>query len=85
MTRTLILFGAGPGIGTNVAATLAARSSLSHIILLGHNTARLSADDTALVQAAAPSVRVDVLGADLSDLSSLPPLRALLPRHPHPR
>lgn len=72
MTRTLLLFGAGPGIGDNVAATFASQGNFSHIILLGRNKDRLSNEDAAFVQKAAPDAKVDTLRADLSDLASIP-------------
>lgn len=78
MTRTLLLFGAGPGIGNNVAATFASRGSLDHIILLSRNTTRLRNDDAPFVQAAAPNARVDTLQIDLSDLDSIPRVLAQL-------
>lgn len=71
MTRTLLLFGAGPGIGSNVAATFAA-AGLSHIVLLGRNKERLQNEDAPFVQKAAEGVKVDVLRADLSDLDAIP-------------
>lgn len=72
MTRTLILFGAGPGIGDNVAATFASKSSFDHVVLLGRNEDRLSNEAAPFVQKAASKVKVDTLRADLSDLESLP-------------
>ncbi|KAJ4989397.1 short-chain dehydrogenase reductase sdr [Stagonosporopsis vannaccii] len=72
MTRTLLLFGAGPGIGTNVAATLASSGDLTHVVLLGRNRERLSREDAAFVRETAPHAKVDVLRADLSDLDSVP-------------
>ena len=71
MPRTLLLFGAGPGIGDNVAAAFAS-AGIEHIVLLGRNTERLSNQDAPFVRKAAPSVKVDTLTADLSDLDSIP-------------
>lgn len=71
MTRTLLLFGAGPGIGDNVAAAFAS-AGLEHVVLLGRNKARLQSDDAPFVQKAASGVKVDTLRADLSDLDSVP-------------
>jgi NAD(P)-dependent dehydrogenase (short-subunit alcohol dehydrogenase family) len=71
MTRTLLLFGAGPGIGDNVAAAFAS-AGIEHIVLLGRNTERLQNEDAPFVQKAASGVKVDTLRADLSDLSSVP-------------
>ena len=72
MTRTLLLFGAGPGIGDNVAATFASKGNIDHVILLGRNTDRLQNEDAPFVQRAASNVKVDTLHADLSDLESIP-------------
>ncbi|KAF1933486.1 NAD(P)-binding protein [Didymella exigua CBS 183.55] len=71
MTRTLLLFGAGPGIGDNVAAAFAS-AGIEHIVLLGRNTERLQNQDAPFVQKAASNVKVDTLRADLSDLNSIP-------------
>ena len=71
MPRTLLLFGAGPGIGDNVAAAFAS-AGIEHIVLLGRNTERLSNQDAPFVRKAAPSVKVDTLTTDLSDLDSIP-------------
>lgn len=72
MTRTLLLFGAGPGIGNHVAATFASKGNIDHVILLGRNTNRLQNEDAPFVQRAASNVKVDTLHADLSDLESIP-------------
>lgn len=72
MTRTLLLFGAGPGIGDHVAAAFASTASIDHIVLLGRNTDRLQNEDAPFVQNAAPSAKIDTLRADLSDLPSIP-------------
>ena len=72
MTRTLLLFGAGPGIGDNVASTFASKGSIDHVVLLGRNTDRLTNEDVPFVQKAASNVKVDTLRADLSDLESIP-------------
>ncbi|KAF2630377.1 NAD(P)-binding protein [Macroventuria anomochaeta] len=72
MSRTLLLFGAGPGIGDNVAATFASSGSIDHIVLLGRNTDRLQNEAAVFVQKAASNVKVDTLRADLSDLDSIP-------------
>jgi short-subunit dehydrogenase len=72
MTRTLILFGAGPGIGDNVAATFASKGSIDHIVLLGRNEDRLLNEAAPFVQKAASKVNIDTLRADLSDLESIP-------------
>ena len=71
MTRTLLLFGAGPGIGDNVAATFAS-AGIEHVVLLGRNKERLSKEDAPFVSKAASNVKVDILRADLSDLDSIP-------------
>ncbi|KAF2128472.1 NAD(P)-binding protein [Dothidotthia symphoricarpi CBS 119687] len=71
MTRTLILFGAGPGIGNHVAAEFASKG-LTHIILLARNTHRLENEDAPFITKASPGVIVSTLPIDLADLSSLP-------------
>ena len=87
MTRTLILFGAGPGIGNvtstpfppsspltqpqHVAAKFAS-TGIQHIILLARNTQRLQNSDAPFVSQASPNVKVDTLRLDLADLPSIP-------------
>jgi len=71
MTRTLLLFGAGPGIGDNVAASFAS-AGIEHIVLLGRNKERLQNEDAPFVRKAAEGVNVDILRTDLSDLNSIP-------------
>lgn len=78
MTRTLLLFGAGPGIGNNIAATFASRGPIDHVILLSRNTARLQNEDAPFVRSAAPNAKIDTLTADLSDLDALPNVLAQL-------
>ena len=72
MTRTLLLFGAGPGIGTHIASTFASQGGIEHVVLLGRNKDRLTNDDLPFVQKAAPSVKVSIVRADLSDLDAVP-------------
>lgn len=72
MTRTLLLFGAGPGIGTHVASTFASQGGIEHVVLLGRNKDRLTSDDAPFVQEAAPGVKVSIVRADLSDVDSVP-------------
>ena len=69
--RTLILFGAGPGIGNHTASTFAT-NGFTHIILLARNTQRLQTSDAAFITKAVPGAKVDTLGLDLSDLSAIP-------------
>jgi short-subunit dehydrogenase len=70
-TRTILLFGAGPGIGNHVASTFAA-NGFAHVILLARNTQRLENEDAPFVTKAAPNVKVDTLKLDLSDIPSIP-------------
>jgi NAD(P)-dependent dehydrogenase (short-subunit alcohol dehydrogenase family) len=72
MTRTLLLFGAGPGIGDHVAACFASQGGIEHVVLLGRNHARLTNEDAPFVQKAAPGVKVSIVRADLSDVDSIP-------------
>ena len=72
MTRTLLLFGAGPGIGDHIAACFASQGGIEHVVLLGRNLDRLKQEDVPFVQKDAPGVKVDVIRADLSDLDSVP-------------
>jgi short-subunit dehydrogenase len=71
MARTLIVFGAGPGIGDNVAAEFASKG-INHIILLARNTQRLQNEDAPFISKHNSSVKVDTLRIDLSDLASIP-------------
>ncbi|PSN70981.1 NAD(P)-binding protein [Corynespora cassiicola Philippines] len=70
MSRTIAIFGAGPGIGNHVATTFAAHG-FTHIILLSRNASRLISDASAL-SSAHPSAKVSTLAIDLSDLPSIP-------------
>ena len=70
--RTLIVFGAGPGIGDHIAAQFALATPISHIILLARNTSRLSTSDAPFVTSHNASIKVSTLAIDLSDLSSIP-------------
>lgn len=69
-SRTILVFGSGPGIGNHVAAEFAS-NGFNHVILLARNESRLS-EDAAFVAKASPNVKVDTLCLDLSDLSSIP-------------
>lgn len=71
MTRTLILFGAGPGIGNHIAASFAA-TGISHVILLSRNSQRLQSSDAPFVTKSNRNVKVDTLRLDLADLNSIP-------------
>ncbi|KAF1850978.1 NAD(P)-binding protein [Cucurbitaria berberidis CBS 394.84] len=71
MTRTLIVFGSGPGIGNHTAAKFASKG-IDHIILLSRNTQRLQNEDAPFVAQGSSSVKVDTLRIDLSDLDSIP-------------
>jgi hypothetical protein len=72
MTRTLLLFGAGPGIGDHIASTFASQGGIEHVVLLGRNLERLKQEDVPFVQEAAPGVKVSIVRADLSDLDAVP-------------
>ncbi|XP_014559976.1 hypothetical protein COCVIDRAFT_90534 [Bipolaris victoriae FI3] len=71
MARTLIVFGAGSGIGNNVAAEFASKG-INHIVLLSRNTERLQNEDAPFVSKVNSSVKVDTLRIDLADLKSIP-------------
>jgi short-subunit dehydrogenase len=71
MTRTLIVFGAGPGISTNVASKFASKG-IDHIILLARNEQRLQNEDAPFVSKSNPSVKVDTLRINLADLGYIP-------------
>jgi short-subunit dehydrogenase len=71
MTRTLIVFGAGPGIGNNVATQFASKG-IEHIILLSRNTERLQNEDAPFVARSTSPVKVDTLRIDLADTNSIP-------------
>ena len=71
MARTLIVFGAGSGIGDNVAAEFAPKG-INHIILLSRNTERLQNEDAPFVSKGNSNVKVDTLHIDLADIKSIP-------------
>ncbi|KAH7074707.1 short-chain dehydrogenase/reductase-like protein SDR [Paraphoma chrysanthemicola] len=79
MTRALIVFGAGPGIGNNTAAAFASKG-INHIILLSRNTQRLETEDAPFVSKASSSVKVDTLRLDLANLASIPAVLQKLDR-----
>ena len=70
-TRTIIVFGSGPGIGNHISSIFASKG-FNHVILLARNTQRLQNDDAPFVANAAPNVKVDTVALDLSDLSAIP-------------
>jgi short-subunit dehydrogenase len=69
--RTILVFGAGPGIGNNTAIQFASKG-LSHIILLARNTQRLTEFDAPSVRSAAPNAKVSTVTLDLANLDSIP-------------
>ncbi|OAL51031.1 short-chain dehydrogenase/reductase-like protein SDR [Pyrenochaeta sp. DS3sAY3a] len=71
MTRALIVFGAGPGIGNNIAAEFASKG-VDHVILLARNTERLQKEDAPFVTKSASGVKVDTLRIDLADVDAVP-------------
>ncbi|KAL6708127.1 hypothetical protein ACN47E_003311 [Coniothyrium glycines] len=71
MPRTLLLFGAGPGIGTHVAAQFAARG-ISHVVLLARNAPRLESEDARFIASRFPRVKVSTVRIDLAALASIP-------------
>ncbi|KAG9195997.1 hypothetical protein G6011_01118 [Alternaria panax] len=71
MTRTLIVFGAGTGIGNHVALGFASKG-IEHIILLARNTERLQNEDAAFVTRSTFPVTVDTVRIDLADTASIP-------------
>ncbi|KAL5376397.1 hypothetical protein DPSP01_010507 [Paraphaeosphaeria sporulosa] len=70
-TRTIVTFGAGPGIGNHISAEFALHG-FNHVILLSRNEQRLSAEDAPFVSKVGPNVKVDTLRLDLSDTPSIP-------------
>ncbi|KAF2446580.1 short-chain dehydrogenase/reductase-like protein SDR [Karstenula rhodostoma CBS 690.94] len=70
-TRTIVTFGAGPGIGNHISAEFASHG-FNHVILLARNEQRLSTEDTAFVSKTNPNVKVDTLRLDLANTSSIP-------------
>ncbi|RMZ73223.1 short-chain alcohol dehydrogenase [Pyrenophora seminiperda CCB06] len=70
--RTLLVFGAGPGIGDHIAAQFARTTPINHIVLLARNASRLTDSDAPFVSSHNASVKVSTLGIDLADLSSIP-------------
>ncbi|KAL5421259.1 hypothetical protein PMIN04_005736 [Paraphaeosphaeria minitans] len=69
--RTIVTFGAGPGIGNHVSAEFASHG-FNHVILLARNEQRLSNQDAPFVFKASPNVKLDTLPLDLSDTPSIP-------------
>lgn len=71
MARTLIVFGAGPGIGDHTAAQFASKG-IDRVVPLARNTQRLQNEDVLFVSKRNPAVKVDTLRIDLADLKSIP-------------
>lgn len=69
-TRTIVVFGSGPGIGNHVASEFVSHG-FNHVILLARNEQRLKDEDAAFVSKASSNVKVDTLALDLSDRSSI--------------
>jgi len=70
--RTIIILGAGPGIGNHLASEFLSRS-FTHAVLLSRNAARLEQDKAFVLSKANRPVKVDTLTLDLSDLPSVHP------------
>lgn len=68
-TRTIVVFGSGPGIGRSVAQEFAS-NGFNHAILLARHHARLHQDKMA-VEKSSKDVKVDVLTVNLADKASL--------------
>lgn len=75
--RTIVTFGAGPGIGNHTAAEFVAHG-FTHVILLARSESRLQSEDSAFVRKASSSgdVKVDTLRVDLADTAALPAVLA---------
>ncbi|CAI6333354.1 unnamed protein product [Periconia digitata] len=76
-TRTIIVFGSGPGIGIHLASHFATHGPFTHVILLARNTSRVQSSDAVFLkqELAAHSnkdVKIDVVAIDLADLDVLP-------------
>jgi len=71
LTRTIVAFGSGPGIGNHTVSEFASHG-FNHVILLARNEQRLKNEDASFVSKASSSVKVDTLRLDLSELSSIP-------------
>jgi NADP-dependent 3-hydroxy acid dehydrogenase YdfG len=69
--RTILVFGAGPGIGNNTAIQFASKG-LTHIILLARNTQRLTSSDAPSIRSACPNAKVSTVTLDLANLDSIP-------------
>lgn len=69
-SRTLLVFGSGPGIGNHVAQEFASHG-FNHVILLARNETRLQ-EDKAFVAKAGPNIKVDTLRIDLANLDTIP-------------
>lgn len=68
-TRTIVVFGSGPGIGRSVAQEFGS-NGFNHVILLARHHARLHQDKTA-VENTSKDVKVDLLTVNLADKASL--------------
>lgn len=68
-TRTIVVFGSGPGIGRSVAQEFAS-NGFNHVILLARHHARLDQDKMA-VEKSSKDVKVDLLTVNLADKASV--------------
>ncbi|TID14678.1 putative NADP(+)-dependent dehydrogenase [Venturia nashicola] len=68
-TRTIVVFGSGPGIGRSVAQEFAS-NGFNYVILLARNHTRLHQDKTA-IEKSCKDVKVDLLTVNLADKASL--------------
>jgi short-subunit dehydrogenase len=69
-SRTIVVFGSGPGIGNHVASEFVS-NGFNHVILLARNENRLLEDKAAIAKTSS-NVKVDTFRLDLSDLASIP-------------
>jgi short-subunit dehydrogenase len=68
-SRSIVIFGSGPGIGRSVANEFAS-NGFNHVILLARNHARLHQDKIA-VEKISTNVKIDTITVDLADKASL--------------
>jgi NAD(P)-dependent dehydrogenase (short-subunit alcohol dehydrogenase family) len=68
-TRSIVVFGAGPGIGNHIAAKFASHS-FNNVILLARSKDRLQTD-ASFITSRVPNAKVSTVSLDLSDLSAV--------------
>ena len=68
-SRSIVVFGSGPGIGRSVAQEFVS-NGFNHVILLARHHARLHEDKTA-IEKISTNVKIDTMTVNLADKASL--------------